>query len=513
MSSTRRRRLGAATVATAAGITLALSAATPTATAVVVSAPAKASGPSTTAATDSASMRKAITPRGLRSHLEALETLGARYDGRATTTRGYDAAARYVEFELREAGYKPRRDYFTYEASEILAESLTINGEGEPTDVPILAMAYTNSTPEGGVTGDLVAPNDTTGCSAVSWDGVEVTDQVALISRGTCSFADKARFAGEAGAAGAVVYNNTEGDLNGTLGDAQIEGAAPVGGVTQEAGQQLLAAAEAGTPVTLDIRADYFEAESYNILAARNGDPENEILLGAHLDGVEGTTAVNDNGTGVAALLEVAKNMPKKSRNKVQFAFWGAEEVGLIGSTEYVNDLVEQEGRQLDNIATYLNFDMLGSPNHIIGVYDADESKFPASAPVTAGSIETEQMFRSYFRSQKQPVVDTEFSGRSDYQAFLQNGVAAGGLFTGADGVKTPYQVKLFGGTAGELYDPNYHTPTDNLENVAVGPLHTMADAVGHMAITLAKSTREIDSPNRAPERTVESGLAAEPRR
>ncbi|WP_299052102.1 M28 family peptidase [uncultured Nocardioides sp.] len=504
MSVTRRRRLGAATVASAAGITLALSAATPTATAVVVSERA----PSTTAATDSASMRAAIKPAGLRSHLEALETLGTRYSGRASTTEGYQAAARYVEFQLREAGYKPQRDYFSYDAEEIEAESLTV-GE-EPVD--ILSMAFTNSTPEGGVTGELVVPAEPLGCNAAAWDGVDATGQIAVVSRGTCSFAEKADAATAAGAVGVVVYNNTEGELNGTLGAVQ-EGRAPAGGVTQEAGQALVAAAEEGTTATLDIRIRRFEAESFNITAARGGDAENEILLGAHLDGVEDTTAVNDNGTGVAALLEVAKNMPKKSRNMVRFAFWGAEELGLIGSTEYVNDLVEQPGRQLDNIATYLNFDMLGSPNHIIGVYDADESKFPASAPVTAGSIETEQMFRSYFRSQKQVAVDTEFSGRSDYQAFLLNGVAAGGLFTGADGVKTPYQAKVFGGTAGETYDPNYHTADDNLANVKIGPLHTMADAIGHMAITLARSTREIDSPNRAPERTVRSGLAAEPRR
>ena len=110
---------------------------------------------------------------------------------------------------------------------------------------------------------------------------------------------------------------------------------------------------------------------------------------------------------------------------------------------------------------------MVASPNYIIGVYDADESTEAASAPVPAGSIETERLYRAYFRSVKQPVVDTAFSGRSDYQAFIENGVAAGGLFSGGDGVKTEEEVALFGGTAGITYDPNYHTPADDISNIS----------------------------------------------
>ncbi|GAA1919252.1 M28 family metallopeptidase [Nocardioides lentus] len=516
MSLTPRRRTAAATAAAAIGLGLVI--ATPTTGAVADPSDGAASAEAK-ALNAGQKIRRDITRQGLREHLVALERLGTRYGGRAALTPGYDAAARYVEFQMREAGYNVTRDYYTYENAEILAESLTIDG-AEPVDVPVIAMSYTSSTPEGGVTADLVQPTSVLGCEAADYDGVDVEGQVALVSRGTCSFGQKATVAGEAGAAAVIIYNNTAGDLNGTLGDAPIEGSAPAGGVTQEAGADLLAADEAGTPVTVDIRADYSEVESYNIIASsRGGDAKNTVMLGAHLDGVEGTTAVNDNGTGTAALLEVAEHLKdvKGQRNKVRFAFWGSEEVGLVGSTEYVNDLVRDNPRALDDISTYLNFDMLGSPNHIIGVYDADQSKFEASAPVPAGSIETEQLFRSYFRSQKQPSVDTEFSGRSDYQAFIENGVAAGGLFTGADDVKTPYQARIFGGTAGILMDPNYHTPSDNLANVAVGPLHTMADAIGTVAVKLSRSTAAIDVPRdgraaSSPKKIVPSGLAAKDR-
>ena len=222
-------------------------------------------------------------------------------------------------------------------------------------------------------------------------------------------------------------------------------------------------------------------------------------MAGSHLDSVQDGPGINDNGTGSATLLETAirlKKFEKKLRNKVRFAWWGAEEIGLLGSTHYVNDLVENKPAALDDISTYLNYDMVGSPNYIIGVYDADESSSEASAPVPAGSIETERAYRKYFRAKGQPVVDTAFSGRSDYQAFIMNGVAAGGLFSGADGTKTPEEVRLFGGRAGITYDPNYHTPEDDYDNVNIRSINIMSNAIAHMMITLGKSTRIIDTPS-----------------
>ena len=147
----------------------------------------------------------------------------------------------------------------------------------------------------------------------------------------------------------------------------------------------------------------------------------------------------------------------------------------------------------LKKIATYLNFDMVGSPNYMIGVYDADQSTYQAPVAVPEGSIQTEKLFTSYFDATKQPWVDTEFSGRSDYQAFIENGVAASGLFTGAEGKKTDAEVKLFGGTAGAAYDANYHTAKDDLANVSTKALENNSDAIAHAVLTLATSTKAIN--------------------
>jgi Zn-dependent M28 family amino/carboxypeptidase len=321
----------------------------------------------------------------------------------------------------------------------------------------------------------------------------DATGQIALVSRGTCPFADKAVAAGEVGAEAVIIHNNIEGDLNGTLG-GENDAFVPATGISQAAGQALLADLESGAVnVTLDLQVFSEMRETFNVLAeTAAGREDNVVMLGAHLDSVTEGAGINDNGSGSAGILEVAIQLAKvkKLNNTVRFAWWGAEELGLIGSYEYVASLNEAE---LGNIATYLNFDMIASPNYIIGVYDADQSTYEAPVPVPDGSVATEAVFTDYFDSIEQPWVDTEFSGRSDYQPFILAGVPASGLFTGADGVKTEEQVELFGGTAGILYDPNYHTPEDDISNVDVEALEIMSKAIAHATITLAYDTTAVN--------------------
>ena len=172
--------------------------------------------------------------------------------------------------------------------------------------------------------------------------------------------------------------------LFGTLGAEGLT--IPVAGVRQADGQALATALAAGpVNVTLDLSSHTETAESFNVIAeTKQGRDDNVVMLGAHLDGVEEGPGINDNGTGSATILEVAVQLAKSHtphHNTVRFAWWGAEELGLIGSTAYVEELATQEG-ELDRIATYLNYDMVGSPNYIIGVYDADESTYPAPVDV-----------------------------------------------------------------------------------------------------------------------------------
>ena len=214
-------------------------------------------------------------------------------------------------------------------------------------------------------------------------------------------------------------------------------------------------------------------------------------MLGAHLDSVADGAGINDNGSGSAAILETAVQLAASGdlANRVRFAWWGAEEIGLLGSADYVARLSDA---QADEIVTYLNFDMVASPNYVISVYDADQSTYEAPVDVPEGSIQTEAAFTDYFDAVGQPWIDTAFDGRSDYDAFISAGIPASGLFTGADEVKTEEQVALFGGTVGEIHDPNYHTPADDITNVNDEALGIMIGAIAHVTAQLADDVTSI---------------------
>ncbi len=201
--------------------------------------------------------------------------------------------------------------------------------------------------------------------------------------------------------------------------------------------------------------------DTYNVIAqTEGGNARRVVQAGAHLDSVVPGPGINDNGSGSASLLEVAEAMADENPvNKVRFSWWGAEELGLLGSTHYVADLT---AKQLAKIAMYLNFDMVGSPNYVRFVYDGDNSAFPAGPGVAAGppgSGDIEQTFHDYFTSQGLASEETPFSGRSDYGPFIAEGIPSGGLFTGAEGVKTAAQAAVYGGEAGVAYDHCYHRP------------------------------------------------------
>lgn len=456
---------------------------------------------------DSRAIRRAVDEKDIVAHLRRLEEIADRTGDRAAGRPGYAAGSRYIENQLKKAGYKPKRQYFDFTYTSVNKDDLTVDGEA----LEHIIMEGSVGT-EGPVTGPLVAPTDPLGCTDAAWAGVDATDAVALVSRGTCSFAEKAAAAGAAGAAVVVIYNNAEGDLNGTLGG--VTGLPPTTGITQAAGTALLAQlADGPVEATADFDVTVEERRTWNIITTtKRGDRDSTVMLGAHLDGVQDHAGINDNGTGSATLLQTAialkkTGLEKKLRNNVRFAWWGAEEIGLLGSNHYVNELVTKRPKALDKIAVYLNYDMVGSPNYVISAYDADQSTYEAEAPVPAGSARTELAFRRYFKATKQPVVDTPFSGRSDYQAFILNGVPAGGLFTGADGVKTEREQQLFGGRAGVIYDPNYHTEKDTLANVNRKALRIMSDAIAHTTLKFGKNLNGIKQVRGGPKKLAKPAL------
>ena len=433
-----------------------------------------------------------VATKEVVGHLEAFQEIADQHGGtRASGTPGYDASGDYVQQQLEDAGYTVERQPFDFVYAETLAQTLTVGGA--PVDV--LVMSYSPSTPEGGVTAPLRAlPADdpTPGCEPTDFDP-SVAGTIVLLSRGVCPFTDKQANASAAGAAGVVVANSEPGPFGGTLG-GPVPGA-PIGSISQEDGAALRErlAADPALTGTLDLRQVIEDRSTFNLVAQTpHGDPDRVVMLGAHLDSVTEGPGINDNGTGSAAVLQTALELAEAgpTHNAVRFAWWGAEESGLIGSTAYVAGLPAEERAR---ITGYLNFDMVGSPNFIVGVYDADQSTYTAPVPVPPGSDSLEQVFTDYFDADGQPWVDTEFSGRSDYQAFIEAGIPASGLFTGADGVKTEQEVALFGGTAGIPYDPNYHTAADGLDNVDRRALKINSQAIAYATYSLAADPTPLD--------------------
>jgi Zn-dependent M28 family amino/carboxypeptidase len=221
------------------------------------------------------------------------------------------------------------------------------------------------------------------------------------------------------------------------------------------------------------------------VAQTRGGDPNNVLVVGGHTDSVAAGPGINDNGSGSIGILEVAIQLSKFSTNNaIRFGWWSAEEEGLLGAEHYVSTLPQSE---LDKIRLYINFDMIASPNFVYEIYDGDGSAFNTTGP--PGSAEVEKLWEDYFKNDAGlPSQPTAFDGRSDYGPFLEYGVPSGGLSSGADGVKTEGEVLLYGGTAGEIYDPNYHTDRDTLANLNVGPWIQISKGIAHAVATYGRS-------------------------
>ncbi|MFF3764479.1 M28 family metallopeptidase [Streptomyces sp. NPDC001922] len=217
----------------------------------------------------------------------------------------------------------------------------------------------------------------------------------------------------------------------------------------------------------------------YNLIADwPGGDPDQVLFAGSHLDSVSSGPGINDNGSGSAAVLETALAVSRANlqpAKHLRFGWWGAEELGLVGSRYYVNNLPSAERSK---IAGYLNFDMIGSPNPGYFVYDDDPT------------IET--TFKDYFAGLGVPTeIETEGDGRSDHAPFKNVGVPVGGLFTGADYRKTAAQAQKWGGTAGQAFDRCYHSSCDTTTNINDTALDRNADAIAHAVWTLGTGTTQ----------------------
>jgi Zn-dependent M28 family amino/carboxypeptidase len=442
-----------------------------------------------------------VTLAGVRAHQQAFQQIAnanndPNYPGtRAAGTAGYANSVAYVAGLLRRAGYQVTLDPFQFSFNfPVLLQQLT------PVNATYPSGSFTNSG-FGDVTGpvipvdiNLVPPRaSTSGCEAADFAGLNFAglNDIALIQRGTCTFAVKALNARAAGAEAVIIFNQgndptREGLIVGTL--APDSTPLPVVGASFANGAAL---AQPGSTAHVRVRPPETRTD-VNVIAELPGENTgNVVMAGAHLDSVTEGPGINDNGSGSATILETALMIAKlKPQNTLRFAWWGAEEEGLIGSTAYVADLSAAERAR---IALYMNYDMVGSPNYVQMVYDANESTFTAPVVVPPGSTAIERLYEQYYTLVGEPYDDAEFSGRSDYQAFIEAGIPSGGLFTGAEVVKTAEQQAIWGGTTGAQFDPCYHLACDTFANVSLHALDVNSDLIAFAQLTFAYSTEAVN--------------------
>jgi Zn-dependent M28 family amino/carboxypeptidase len=443
-----------------------------------------------------AKLLECVTLEGVREHQAAFQGIADVNGGtRAAGTPGYDASIQYVVDRMTAAGYNVTLNAFPFVfVPPALLQQIA----------PIVAVYETGAftgTGYGDIT-QAVFPVDlqlglgntsSSACEAADFAGFPA-GAIALVQRGTCAFAIKAVNAEAAGASAVIIFNqgNTSGQdrqdlIVGTLGGANVVDI-PVVGASYSNGVALNTVGS-----TARVKVDQPQnITQYNVIAeSKAGDPNNVVMAGAHLDSVQRGPGINDNGSGSAALIEVAEQMAKvKPRNMVRFAWWGAEEAGLIGSQAYVAGLTQAER---DRISLYLNFDMIGSPNHVFFIYDGDNSDGVGAGPGPAGSAQIEKTFERFFGSIGQPFKGTDFSGRSDYGPFIAAGIPSGGLFTGAEGIKSAAEAAVFGGTAGVAYDPCYHQACDTFANNNNFALDVNSDAVAYAVLQYAMNTEDVN--------------------
>lgn len=422
-----------------------------------------------------------VTLPGVRAHQAALAEIAKANGGtRLAGSAGFEASVAYARQVLTDAGYRVSVQPFAFSASRTLGSILLEPGQAAAEPIAHQVVDYSGS---GDVTAPVARPSGPAGCAAADFAGF-VRGHIALIRRGGCDLPEKLSHAVAAGASGVVIYSQDEGDLTATLtSDAPLD--IPVVMVGKAVGEQLAQRTLTGVQLHLQTETERSLQTAYNVLAeSTGGDPQHVTMLGAHLDSVRAGAGINDNGSGAAAVLETARQMARvQPVNQLRFALWGAEEQGLLGSSYYVKKL---DTAQRAKIALYLNFDMIGSPNHVFFVYGGDGSagsQAISSPALSAGIVAT---LGDFYTQRHLPFKRLDSGSRSDHKPFADAGIAFGGIFTGAEGIKTAQEARTWGGTAGQAYDPCYHRACDNMANNNDAALQTNAHAVASSALFFA---------------------------
>lgn len=383
-------------------------------------------------------------------NLKKLQEIANNNGGnRAFGLPGYKASVDYILSKTKKS-----KDFntWTQEFEEYFAQVEKIEFRVDETSYHVIGLTYSPSTAEEGLTAPLVlGATGPAGCTNEGYADLDVKDKIVLVQRGSCpdgtTLAGRVKPAAAAGAAAVIIYTDvTTPVTGGTLSDPQSDAFVAAGFINKADGEALKARIDGGEAIeAFFVQKQVVEKrKTWNVFTeTKEGDPTNTIMLGAHLDSVQAGAGINDDGSGSSLILEVKEALEKfKVRNKVRFAWWGAEENGLLGSKYYVSQLNDTAA---NNILTYLNFDMVSRGYY--GVFDGDGSTHGlAGAP---GSDVIEKLFVDHLEGKGINVTAARFTGGSDYQSFMNIGKPVGGMHTGT----------------GVEQDPCYHQECDNINN------------------------------------------------
>ena len=447
--------------------------------------------------------RQIVTVPNILQHEQVLQNIANANGGtRVAGTAGNVQTVDYIASTMTADGWAVQKQPFVFPFFQELAPSTFsqtapsaqtfVNG----TDFATMQYSGTgnvtaNVTAVGPLNvpiGDTPAGTTNSGCAASDFANFPVGN-IALVQRGTCTFGTKAANAEAAHASAIVIFDEGQPGrtdaVAGTLG-------APVGipalGATYDLGAGTVTALRNGQTVTWHITTSTVSENrtTYNVIADSPwGDANRTVVVSAHNDSVAAGPGINDDGSGTSMDLELARQLGVEGqlpRNHVRFLWVGAEEEGLIGSNFYVSQLSPADRSK---IIAMLDFDMVASPNYARQVYDGDGSTFGPDVSGPNGSGFIEGLFSRWFDSKGQAHEPIPFDGRSDYVAFTDAGIPAGGLFTGAEKIKTHEEFLLFGGTEGEALDHCYHQACDTITNLNLKALGEMKDAAADVLYQL----------------------------
>lgn len=420
---------------------------------------------------NSKKLQDAITTEGLMGNLEKLDSIAKANGGnRAFGLPGYAASVEYI---LSRTQNSTKFRTWTQDFPALFSQVNSIAFRVGNQSYHAIGLTYSPSTSAEGWTAPMVVgASGPEGCTNEGYSNLDVEDKIVLVQRGSCpdgtTLAGRLKPAAAAGARAVVIYTDlTTPVTGGSLSRPNPEEYVPGFFINKADGEALVSRLQGGEAIEGYVQ----QTQTISTKITQNvftetidGDPTNVVMLGAHLDSVQAGAGINDDGSGTTLILEVKTALEKfRVKNKVRFAWWGAEENGLLGSRYYTANL---NGSEATNILTYLNFDMVS--RGYFGVFDGDGSSYNLSGP--AGSDAIEKIFVEDFTKKGINVTAARFTGGSDYQPFMDIGKPVGGLHTGT----------------GVEQDPCYHQACDTIENPNPTTLTINAKAAAHVLSILA---------------------------